>query len=246
MISSARRGLQSRRRGDEAMATGDRTTNDPLEDFMLPERAERLRRGAARRSRNLVVVLDGVHDPHNFAAVARSCDAFGLLDLHVIERDARFRVRRKVSQGAEKWLDIHRWPAPRSCFTALAAAGFELWLADGAGGRPVEAVPWPRRIALVFGNEHAGASDFLRQRAAGRFTIPMHGFAESFNVSVAVGISLAFGVRGRIQALGRHGDLTADQQRRLVGEWQRRSVRHGDRILRRLARDRNEVRDDVG
>lgn len=228
------------------MATGDHHTNDPLEDFMLPERAERLRRGAARRTRNLVVVLDGVHDPHNFAAVARSCDAFGLVDLHVIERDARFRVRRKVSQGAEKWLDIHRWANPGDCFAALAAAGFDLWLADGAGSRQVEAVPWPRRMALVFGNEHAGASDYLRQRAAGRFAVPMHGFAESLNVSVAVGISLAVGVRARIQALGRHGDLTAEQQRRLVGEWQRRSVRHGDRILSRLARDREEARGDVG
>lgn len=203
---------------------------------MLPERAERLRRVAAGRTRNLVLALDGVHDPHNLSAVVRSCDAFGLLDLHVVESNARFRVSRKVSQGADKWLDIHRWPDPDACADRLLADGYQVWVADvRPGSLSVDELPWDRRLAMVFGNEHAGASARMRKRATGAFHIPMHGFAESFNVSVAVGICLALALRGRQAKLGRHGDLTAAQIDHLVEDWQRRSVRASDLILRRLA-----------
>jgi tRNA (guanosine-2'-O-)-methyltransferase len=209
----------------------------PLEEFMLPDRVDRLVQVAAQRTRNLVAVLDGVHDPHNLSATVRSCDAFGLLDLHVIESQAPLRIHRKVTQGAEKWLDIHRWPAPRDCVEALHAEGFELWLADARqDSRPIAALPWSRRMALVFGNEHRGASSAMAQAVSGRFHIPMHGFAESLNISVAVGISLALAVQGRIAELGAHGDLPADQRDELVAEWQRRSVRKSDLILEHLER----------
>ncbi len=203
---------------------------------MLPERVERLRRVAAGRTRNLVLALDGVHDPHNLSAIVRSCDAFGLLDLHVVESNARFRVSRKVSQGADKWLDIHRWPDPDACAERLVDDGYKLWVADvRPGSLSVDELPWEQRLALVFGNEHAGASDRMRTRATGAFHIPMHGFAESFNVSVAVGICLALALRGRQAKLGRHGDLSEVEIDRLVDDWQRRSVRGADLILRRLA-----------
>ena len=218
-----------------------------LEDFMLPERVERLRQVAAWRTRNLILVLDGVHDPHNLSAVVRSCDAFGLLDLHVIESNARFRVSRKISQGAEKWLDIHRWPEPKSCAQQLHAQGFELWLADSRpDSLPGDQLPWDKRLGLVFGNEHAGASAQMREQATGCFHIPMHGFAESFNISVAVGIGLALAQRGRQAQLGRHGDMSSDEIDQLVEDWQRRSVRASDLILRRLAgQDGQELSDDT-
>ena len=217
------------------MIAGEMSSPKPLEDFMLPERAERLRRVAAGRTRNLVLVLDGVHDPHNLSAVVRSCDAFGLLDLHVIETNARFRVSKKVSQGAHKWLDIHRWPDPEACAQRLQVNGHAVWVADARqDSLAVDELPWDQRLALVFGNEHAGASAHMRRVASGAFHVPMVGFAESFNVSVAVGISLALAHRGRQAALGRHGDLSAGEIDRLVDDWQRRSVRASDLILRRL------------
>ena len=113
-------------------------------------------------------------------------------------------------------------------------------------GPAVDELPWERRLALVFGNEHEGASEHMRAIARGAFHIPMHGFAGSLNVSVAVGITLALAVRGRIARLGRHGDLTPDEQEKLVDEWQRRSVRRSDLILRRLAGEgQAEVSDDA-
>jgi len=207
-----------------------------LEEFMLAERIARLRALAAQRTRNLAVALDGVHDPRNLSAVARSLDAFGLLDLHAIESHTHFRVSERVSQGSDKWLDIHRHRTPEECLAVLQASDLEIWVADAReGSRIIDLVPFERRLCLVFGNEHEGVSAPVRAAAAGSFRIPMYGFVDSLNVSVAVGISLAVAVRRREALLGQHADLAPAECEALVREWQRRSVRHADLILRRLA-----------
>ena len=208
---------------------------------MLPERVRQLSAAAARRTRGLTVVLDGVHDPHNLSAVVRSVEGFGLLDLHVIETHARFKICHKVTQGAEKWLDIHRYPEPQECLAALQAQGFALWLADpDPAAVPIAELPWEGRLALVFGNEHQGASDKMRSVAHGMFRIPMSGFSQSLNVSVAAGIVLATGTAERVRRTGSPGDLPAVEQAALAAEWQRRSVRAAEQILARLENHRRE------
>jgi tRNA (guanosine-2'-O-)-methyltransferase len=206
-----------------------------LEQFMLPARAKRLKDKAAERTRNLVLALDGVHDPHNLSATIRSADAFGLLDVHIIESQAHMKISHKVSQGTHKWLDIHRWPDPDKCSRSLLKDGFKLWVADvNQRSLPVDELPWGDKIAMVFGNEHHGASEQMRSKATGFFHIPMYGFAESFNISVSVGISLAIAIRGRWDQLGRHGDLPLPEQEKLISKWQQISVRGSQLILDRL------------
>jgi tRNA (guanosine-2'-O-)-methyltransferase len=218
--------------------------SNPLEPFLLEGRIERLKQAVARRTRSLTVALDGTHDPHNLSAVVRSCEGFGLLDLWVVETHARFRTNSKVAQGAEKWLDIHRYDDPAACARDLQDQGFELWVADAEStGTDVADLPWEHKIALVFGNEHEGVSPQMEQAASGRFRIPMHGFSQSLNVSVAAGISLAIGIRERQRRLGRVGDLTGDEQAELFAEWERRSVRYADKILAHLESKQEENRD---
>jgi tRNA (guanosine-2'-O-)-methyltransferase len=220
------------------------TPSKPLEPFLLESRIMRLKQAVARRTRSLTVALDGIHDPHNLSAVIRSCEGFGLLDLWVIESHARFRVNSKVAQGADKWVDIHRYEDPAACARELLNRGFELWVADAEfAGVDVAELPWERRIALVFGNEHEGVSSQVEQAATGRFCIPMHGFSQSLNISVAAGISLAIGIRERERRLGRVGDLTRNEQAELFAEWKRRSVRYADKILAHLESKREENRD---
>jgi tRNA (guanosine-2'-O-)-methyltransferase len=220
------------------------TPSNPLEPFLLEGRIERLKQAVARRTRSLTVALDGTNDPHNLSAVVRSCEGFGLLDLWVIETHARFRTNSKVAQGAEKWLDIHLHDDPGACARELLDRGFELWVADAESeSTDVAELPWERKIALVFGNEHEGVSPQMERAASGRFCIPMHGFSQSLNVSVAAGISLAIGIRERQRRLGRVGDLTEDERVELFAEWERRSVKYADKILAHLESKREENRD---
>jgi len=207
----------------------------PLERFMLEGRVERLKEAVARRTRTLTVVLDGVHDPHNLSAVVRTCEGFGLLQMHVVETHAPFQVSHKICQGTEKWVDIHCHATPQACLRELTARGFDIWHADPVpGSRPVKELPWERPLALVFGNEHEGASSAIVQASLGSFHIPMYGFAQSFNVSVAAGITLATAVAQREKRDQGHADLAPGKQAALVAEWQRRSVKHADQILTRL------------
>jgi tRNA (guanosine-2'-O-)-methyltransferase len=213
----------------------------PLESFMLPSRAEKLKNAAAQRTRTLTLVLDGVHDPHNLSAVVRSCEGFGLLEMYVVETHGRFQVSHKVCQGAEKWLDVIRHQDPGACAWDLAARGFELWAADPhPESLGLSELPWEHPIALVFGNEHEGVSSGIAGAARGRFHIPMHGFAQSFNVSVAAGIALAAAVGQREKRKQGHGDLSEEEQAALVAEWQRRSVKHAEKIMSRLNQEERE------
>lgn len=207
----------------------------PLQRFMLPGRVERLRRDVERRTQSVTVVLDGVHDPHNISAVARSAEAFGLLQMHVVESNAPCRINPQVSQGAEKWLTLHTWAEPRACAAELNKRGFELWIADPQATSSLWEIDWTGRIALVFGNEHLGLSAHMSQAAHGSFSIPLQGFSQSLNVSVAAGITLAAVVQWRRQYFGRPGDLDEAQQARLLERWQRLSVKHAGAILARLA-----------
>jgi tRNA (guanosine-2'-O-)-methyltransferase len=184
---------------------------DP-ESLLLPRRIARIDEVVARRVRGLTVVLESVHDPHNLAAVLRTAEGLGLQDVHIVEGPRGFRPSAAVTQGADKWLDLHRHADVASCVAALRATGHCIYgslLSDSA--LDLEAVPFEAPVALVFGNEHAGLSRDFEGRCDGSFRIPMGGFAQSFNVSVAVGISLATAMLARRrQGLG--GDLSATDQ----------------------------------
>ncbi len=164
----------------------------------------------AGRTRTLTVVMEAFCDPQNVNAVLRTCEAFGVQELHAIEGPMKPWDRNKrISQNADKWLDVRRWPSTRACLTHLRAEGFAVYvthLADGA--RPLGELPFGGKVALVFGNESRGASEEARALADACYAIPMRGFVQSLNVSVAAAISLAKAVERREAERGRHGDLS--------------------------------------
>src|SRR5262245_20788407 len=97
-----------------------------LVELVRPERRDRLRRAIDERMRAVTVVMDAPHDPHNGAAVLRSCDAFGLATMHVVERKAAFLAAKPVARGSERWVDVKPYPAVSDAVTALRSAGYEL------------------------------------------------------------------------------------------------------------------------
>jgi tRNA (guanosine-2'-O-)-methyltransferase len=181
--------------------------------YLLPERKERIDRAVAQRTRTLVVVLEAFCDPQNVNAVLRTCDAFGVQEVHVVEGPMKpYDRNKKISQNADKWLDVVRWRSTAECLAALKARGLRIyatWLGEGsvALGELGFAAP----VALVFGNEHRGVSDEALALADARFAIPMRGFVQSLNVSVAVAVTLARAVERREVERGRHGDLPDDE-----------------------------------
>jgi tRNA (guanosine-2'-O-)-methyltransferase len=204
---------------------------EALSEHIGEERRAKIDRVAASRLSGLVVVLEHLSDPHNGGAALRSCEAVGVLEVRVVGGALPFSER--VTQGCDKWLDIVRDRDVESCGEALRARGFKLYAAvPGATTRLDELDPLAPAAFLV-GNEHEGLTARARALADREFTIPMHGFSQSVNLSVATAITVYTHATRRRAALGRDGDLDDDAVLALRARWYKKDLRGADAILQR-------------
>lgn len=195
------------------------------------ERRTRIDSVVNHRTNKLTVAIEGVNDPHNTAAVIRSSDAFGIQVVHVLERGTRFRSSRKVTQGAHKWVDLGVWQSPSAFCEAMAGEGKKVLIAAADGESDLEAMDDGADLALVFGNEHEGVSQDMRDLADGAFRIPMWGFVESLNISAAAAIVLSNLRRNGV------GTLPSEEKEILRARFYLRAVRAGyDIALREMRR----------
>jgi tRNA (guanosine-2'-O-)-methyltransferase len=180
-----------------------------LEPLVMEPRRVRILQLVAGRTDNVTVAMDAPHDPHNGAAVMRTCDAFGVQQLNVVEALEPFLLARKVSLGTERWVEVHRHGTYAAAIARLQSTGYTLVAACMNGELVPSDLAIIPRFALVMGNERAGVSNEFLAAAQLRVKIPMRGFVESLNLSVATAILLH-------AALGnRAGDLPESRQREL-------------------------------
>jgi len=216
--------------------------------FLLPERKVRIDEVVANRTRTLTVVMEAFCDPQNVNAVVRTCEAFGIQELHVVEGPMKpYDRNKKISQNADKWVDVRRWRSTRECLGHLKADGFAVYVTHlDARARPLGELSFAGKVALVFGNESRGVSDEALALADASYLIPMRGFVQSLNVSVAAAISLAQAVGRREAERGRHGDLSEPEAAALRERFyvlavkQRARVAKAERVVER--RERRRVR----
>lgn len=204
-----------------------------LDPFLTDERKRRIDDVIAARTRAVVPVLDGLIDPHNVAAVLRSADAFGVQEVHLLSGPETFVASRRVAQGTDRWVDVVRHASPAACAHALRAGGYRLLVAAMDGEVQPAMLAQLARVAIVFGNEHAGVSDEMRALADGTYRIPMRGFVQSLNVSVAAAITLYSAT------CGRPGDLTAPQRETLRARYLLASVPRAHELLAEHRRRRD-------
>jgi tRNA (guanosine-2'-O-)-methyltransferase len=205
-----------------------------LESLLTPERLERLRTVLENRVTNVTVVLENLHKDYNVSAVLRTCESFGIQEVHVIPQPGEGKVFRSVTQECHRWLTIHRHDEINTCFLFLRKRGYRVLAgAFGEGSRPLERMDWSGKIALVFSNELAGAGKEVMDQVDGSFNIPMAGFSQSLNVSVAAGIVIHH-VLGRKREAGDLEGIPNEKAEKILGEWIRKSVRSSDMVIREL------------
>ncbi len=140
---------------------------------------------------SLVLLLDGITDPHNYGAILRSAEQFGA-DLVIVPRkksSGRTQVVGKTSAGAVHHLDILEVSNLKYAVKDLQAGGFWVYGAQ-IGGRSVHQTKFSGRTALVMGSEGKGISRLLEEYIDHLVAIPTMGKIDSLNVSVAAGILL--------------------------------------------------------
>jgi tRNA (guanosine-2'-O-)-methyltransferase len=206
-----------------------------LQPFMTERRLRRIREVVSRRTRTVVPVIEGLVNTGNVSAVMRSAEALGCQDMHVVRgENERYKHSKRTSQGAQHWLDLWRWDEAEACVDFLHDEGYRVFamhLSDDA--EPIEAVDFTEPTALVFGNEEGGVSDTMRAAADGDRIVPLSGFTESFNVSVAAAIALYHARQDRRRRQGHHADLSDAARRRLEARFCLRSVNNAEAIIAR-------------
>ncbi len=205
------------------------------DSLLLPPRREKVDAVVSRRLRGLTVVLDQLEDTFNMAAVLRSCEAFGLQDVHVVENpDVPFAPHDKVTQGCDKWLDVRRHRSFAACARALHAAGYRICVsAVRQDAHSVFEMEFGRPLALVFGNERTGVTPDALAAADEAFWIPMRGFTRSLNVSAAVSATLSRAIGWRLDHGKPGGDLPEAEARVLRDRFYALSVKQRKRLFGR-------------
>lgn len=197
---------------------------ESLDPYLTEERKEKIQKIVQGRTRNVVVVLEKIYDQGNINAVLRSAESLGYQDVHIIENQY-FKEANRVSKGAEKWLDIHRWQSSKDCLLSLKEQGFQI-LATHLGENTAEfgEMDFTQKTALLLGSEKDGVSQEALEHCDATVKLAMDGFTQSYNISVAAALCLYHIRLQRLQRQGFHGDLNETQKQELIADYYRRSA----------------------
>ena len=187
-------------------------------------RQQRIAGVLRRRQPDLTVVLENVHDPHNVSSVLRTCDAVGVLSVHLIysvEEPPAGSFARTTSASAAKWIETARYSSVAECYAALRQRRFTvLATAFESDAHDLYEVDLCRPTAVVFGNEMRGVSEEAVAEADGHVVIPMLGMVQSLNISVACAVTLYEAMRQRREAGHyRQAKLSNTELRQLEEGW---------------------------
>lgn len=188
-------------------------------------RLNRIKQVATSRQQG-VVVLEDLHDPHNAAAVLRTCDAFGVQKVcFIFEKQERYnpkKVGKSTSSSANKWLDFEVFTSTEECFKKLKKQGYTIvgTVLDEKAKSLLKTKFTNPKTALVFGNEHSGLSQYAIENSDQHIYIPMQGFVQSLNLSVTAAILMYEVFRQRVRD-AKNYLLSKKEQNELITKWKK-------------------------
>ena len=209
-----------------------------LHKFLKPQRIERFEEVLANRTKHFTVAVENIFQSHNASAVMRTCDCFGVQDLHVIANHNEYELSKDVAMGAEKWVDMHSYYKKENntqdCIDELKSQGFQIV----ATTPHTDDVLLPdfdvtKKSAFFFGTEISGLSDIVLDQADAFVRIPMYGFTESYNISVSAALVL-HDVVNRLKKSEVDWALSEQDLMDKRIDWAVKSLKSGPQVLEQL------------
>lgn len=203
-----------------------------LSSFVTENRLKRFDEVIAQRTRHITVVLEDIYQPHNAAAVLRSCDCFGIQDVHVIENQNKFEANPDVELGSAKWVTIHKYSKDPSttlgvteqCIASLKRNGYKIVVTSPhKNDCSIEELDIVNKTALFFGTEMRGATPVAFEQADAFVKIPMVGFTESLNISVSAAVTL-YTLTSRLKKSNVNWKLTDEEMTEVQLQWVKNSL----------------------
>lgn len=216
-----------------------------LAELVTDERMRTLEEVAAQRTRYLTVVLEDIYQPQNASAVLRTCDCFGVQDVHIIENTNEYRINPDVVLGASQWLSIYNYNADTDNTTAalqkMKEQGYRIVATSphAAENSFVDFDITEQKTALVFGTELTGISGAVKAQADTFLKIPMYGFTESFNISVSAALILQK-LMSELRNSSVAWQLQESEMDLLLVGWLQKTIKYSDKVLRRFCEEHPE------
>ncbi|MDG2274674.1 MAG: RNA methyltransferase [Flavobacteriaceae bacterium] len=209
-----------------------------LEDFVTDRRKNLFRNILEDRTRHFTVVLEDIYQQHNASAVIRSCDIFGIQDVHVIENKYKSKVSKNIAKGSQKWLSFHNYKKDTNntleCLNSLKSKGYQIIATTPHNNScSLHDFDISKKSAFVFGVEKTGVSDLVMNNADKFLRIPMVGFTESLNISVAAAIILE-NLSHKLRNSALDWSLTVEEQQILYTSWIEKTIKNVDEIKKRF------------
>jgi len=209
---------------------------DYMKGCITEERFRKFQQTIGLRTRHITLALEDIFQPHNASAVLRSCECFGIQDVHIIENRNKYEVNPDVALGSSKWLNMITYNGSenntRSCLQNLREQGYRLVATTPhKNDFTPETLPLDQKTALIFGTELAGLTPVALEMADDFIKIPMVGFTESLNISVSAAIFIQ-SLTGRLRNSTIPWQLTSAEQSEIMLTWLRNSIKRSDIMVR--------------
>lgn len=204
-----------------------------LESYLTERRRTRFEQVLSERTKHFAVAIEDVYQLHNTSAVMRSCDVFGIQELHVIEEQNVKRIDREIALGAQKWVDLKRYNSSSECLKKLKQNGYQIVATTPhLNDCVLEDFDVTKKSCFFFGRETEGLSKEVMEKADCFLKIPMVGFTESLNISVSAAIILQH-VTTKLKKSTVKWQLTDAELLEKRFDWCKKTIKSFDEILGR-------------
>lgn len=215
-----------------------------LLSFASENKQQHFQRLLSERTRHITIVLEDIYQPQNASAVLRTADCFGIQDVHVIENTNEYEVNPRVVHGASKWLNLNKYNETHdnttACIQKLKEKGYRIVATSPhAESVSLHDLAIEKPLALMFGTEKLGLSSTAMELADDHMFIPMHGFTESFNISVSAAICLHF-LTQKIRESNVDWHLSDEEKFNLNLKWVKSALKDPEGLEKRF-RDENNI-----
>ncbi len=204
-----------------------------LENILTENRKNNFLQVLQNRTKHFTIAVEDIFQLHNTSAVMRSCEVFGIQELHVIEQKYGKTIDKEIALGAEKWVDIHRYNSNQSCVDELRKKGYQIVATTPhTDAYFLEDFDITKPSALFFGTERLGLSEDIMKQADTFIKIPMVGFTESLNISVSAAIIIQ-DLTNRLRRSDIAWQLSEEEKIEKRIDWARKSIKDIDFITDR-------------
>ncbi len=205
-----------------------------LSGFITQNRMLGFEKVLENRTNHFCVAVEDVYQLHNTSAVMRSCEVFGVQNLHVIEQKFSKTIDKQIAMGAEKWVDIQMHKSTQTCISEIKSKGYQIVATTPhKDAFLLDDFDITKPSTLFFGTEKMGLSSEIMDQADTYIKIPMYGFTESLNISVSAAIILN-NITTRLRKSSIDWQLSEEELLTKKIDWARKSIKDIDFITERF------------